>query len=115
MRDLFAIDPKRGERLAAGVYPDYSKNRITYETLNVLLQLAEGIARAHRCGVWWRENQRVRKTRRSARRPAGAEGTIDQRFKDALGIGSRQAGAGIAHSDEHAVRLGPAPTRAIPR
>src|ERR1700685_860014 len=44
MRELFAKDPKRGERLAAeagGVYLDYSKNRITDETLKLLLQLAE--------------------------------------------------------------------------
>ncbi|HUO11637.1 MAG TPA: glucose-6-phosphate isomerase [Caulobacteraceae bacterium] len=44
MRDLFAADPDRGERLtleAAGVYLDYSKNRITGETLALLLQLAE--------------------------------------------------------------------------
>jgi glucose-6-phosphate isomerase len=44
LRDLFAADPGRGERLAAeaeGVYLDYSKNRITDETLNLLVQLAE--------------------------------------------------------------------------
>jgi glucose-6-phosphate isomerase len=41
---LFEHDPKRGERLtaeAAGLYLDYSKNRITDETLDLLLQLAE--------------------------------------------------------------------------
>src|SRR5215471_17107827 len=44
LRELFAQDPKRGERLtveAAGFYLDYSKNRITDETLALLLQLAE--------------------------------------------------------------------------
>jgi glucose-6-phosphate isomerase len=44
LRDLFAQDPTRGERLkveAAGVYLDYSKNRITEETVKLLLQLAE--------------------------------------------------------------------------
>jgi glucose-6-phosphate isomerase len=44
LRDLFAADPKRGERLTAeavGIYLDYSKNRITEETLKLLLQLAE--------------------------------------------------------------------------
>jgi glucose-6-phosphate isomerase len=44
LRDLFAADPKRGERLcaeAAGIYLDYSKNRITDETLGLLIQLAE--------------------------------------------------------------------------
>src|SRR6266487_5947862 len=44
LRTLFAEDPKRGERLAleaAGIYLDYSKNRITDETLRLLLELAE--------------------------------------------------------------------------
>ncbi|MGN6175358.1 MAG: glucose-6-phosphate isomerase [Streptosporangiaceae bacterium] len=44
LRELFAEDPGRGERLcaeAAGLYLDYSKNRITGETLGLLLQLAE--------------------------------------------------------------------------
>ena len=44
LRGLFAQDPKRGERLTAeavGIYLDYSKNRITDETLGLLLQLAE--------------------------------------------------------------------------
>jgi glucose-6-phosphate isomerase len=44
LRDLFAQDPTRGERLqveAAGIYFDYSKNRITDETVKLLLQLAE--------------------------------------------------------------------------
>ena len=43
LRKLFADDPQRGARLtleAAGVYLDYSKNRVTDETLSLLLQLA---------------------------------------------------------------------------
>jgi glucose-6-phosphate isomerase len=43
LRQLFADDPRRGERLAAeaaGLYLDYSKNRITDETLQLLLALA---------------------------------------------------------------------------
>ena len=43
LRDLFAEDPGRGERLtaqAAGLYLDYSKNRVTDETLRLLLDLA---------------------------------------------------------------------------
>jgi glucose-6-phosphate isomerase len=43
LRQLFADDPKRGERLAieaAGLYLDYSKNRITDETLSLLSRLA---------------------------------------------------------------------------
>jgi len=41
---LFAADPDRGERLtaeAAGLYLDYSKNRITDETVSLLIELAE--------------------------------------------------------------------------
>ena len=46
LRQLFADDPKRGERLtadAAGIYLDYSKNRITSETIKLLLDLAEAV------------------------------------------------------------------------
>jgi glucose-6-phosphate isomerase len=44
LRTLFADDPGRGERMtaeAAGVYLDYSKNRINDETLKLLIELAE--------------------------------------------------------------------------
>jgi len=44
LRQLFAEDPKRGERMtaeAAGLFLDYSKNRITDQTLKLLIQLAE--------------------------------------------------------------------------
>jgi glucose-6-phosphate isomerase len=44
LRELFEKDPRRGERLtvdAAGIYLDYSKNRVTDETLRLLLQLAD--------------------------------------------------------------------------
>ena len=44
LRQLFADDPKRGERMTAeaiGIYFDYSKHRITDETLRLLLQLTE--------------------------------------------------------------------------
>jgi glucose-6-phosphate isomerase len=44
LRQLFAADPQRGERLtveAAGLYLDYSKNRITDRTLKLLVQLAK--------------------------------------------------------------------------
>jgi glucose-6-phosphate isomerase len=43
LRDLFAADPQRGERLtaeAAGIYLDYSKNRVTDETMRLLMELA---------------------------------------------------------------------------
>ena len=44
LRDLFAEDPGRGERLCAetaGIYLDYSKHRITDETMQLLVRLAE--------------------------------------------------------------------------
>jgi len=44
LRSLFTDDPARGERMtaeAAGVYLDYSKNRINDETLKLLIELAE--------------------------------------------------------------------------
>ena len=44
LRELFADDPSRGERLVAeacGIYLDYSKNRVTADTLRLLVQLAE--------------------------------------------------------------------------
>src|ERR1700740_3563554 len=44
LRDLFADDPQRGERMAleaVGLYLHYSKNRVTDETLKLLVQLAQ--------------------------------------------------------------------------
>src|SRR6202140_1029611 len=44
LRKLFADDPKRGERMTAeavGIFLDYSKNRITDQTIKLLIQLAE--------------------------------------------------------------------------
>jgi glucose-6-phosphate isomerase len=44
LRKLFAEDPQRGERFTVetgGIFLDYSKNRITDETLKLLIQLAE--------------------------------------------------------------------------
>jgi glucose-6-phosphate isomerase len=43
LRELFAADPRRGERMtaeAAGLYLDYSKNRVTDETMRLLVELA---------------------------------------------------------------------------
>jgi len=51
LRALFADDPKRGERLiaeGAGLFLDYSKNRVTDETLRLLLELA------NQSGLRWR-------------------------------------------------------------
>ena len=57
LRQLFADDPRRGERLtaeAAGVFLDYSKNRITDETLKLLLQLADECGLRQRIAAMFR-------------------------------------------------------------
>jgi glucose-6-phosphate isomerase len=57
LRQLFADDPGRGERLtaeAAGLYLDYSKNRVTDETMRLLLQLAEESGVAERRDAMFR-------------------------------------------------------------
>src|SRR5918995_1930658 len=51
LRDLFAEDAKRGEQLiaeGAGLYLDYSKNRITDDTIDLLVRLAEDSGLAER-------------------------------------------------------------------
>jgi glucose-6-phosphate isomerase len=78
LRDLFAADPGRGERLtaeAAGIYLDYSKNRVTDETLALLVELAEESGVAERRDAMFRgehinvsENRAVLHT--ALRRPA---------------------------------------------
>jgi glucose-6-phosphate isomerase len=57
LRDLFAADPGRGERLtaqAAGLYLDYSKNRVTDETLALLADLARESGVAERRDAMFR-------------------------------------------------------------
>jgi glucose-6-phosphate isomerase len=54
LRQLFADDPKRGDRFtleAAGLYLDYSKNRITDQTVKLLLQLADECQLRDRIGA----------------------------------------------------------------
>jgi glucose-6-phosphate isomerase len=57
LRNLFADDPKRGERMTAegvGLYLDYSKNRVTDETMKLLLQLAEELGLRGRIDAMFR-------------------------------------------------------------
>ena len=57
LRDLFAGDPARGERLTAeacGVFLDYSKNRVTPETISLLGRLAEESGLAERTAAMFR-------------------------------------------------------------
>ena len=80
LRKLFADDPRRGERLtaeAAGIYLDYSKNRVTDETLRLLVQLAEECGLRDRIDAMFRgdkinvtENRAVLHT--ALRAPKGA-------------------------------------------
>jgi glucose-6-phosphate isomerase len=85
LRRLFADDPQRGERLAAeaiGIYLDYSKNRITDESLKLLLQLAEESGLRARIDAMFRgekinvtENRAVLHT--ALRAPEGATIVVD--------------------------------------
>jgi glucose-6-phosphate isomerase len=57
LRTLFAEDPRRGERLAVeavGLYLDYSKHRITDETIRLLLRLAEAVGLRARIDAMFR-------------------------------------------------------------
>ena len=90
LRQLFADDPGRGERLtveAAGLFLDYSKNRITDETLKLLFQLAEesGLRERTDGHVPGREDQRHRESGRPARGASGSEGTVDRRRRRGRG------------------------------
>src|SRR6201985_729668 len=96
LRDLFAEDPGRGERLTAeapGLYLDYSKNRVTDETLALLVELAEESGVPERRDAMFRgehinvsENRAVLHT--ALRLPATAKLVVD--------------GQGVVH-DVHAV------------
>jgi len=64
LRQLFADDPDRGERMsaeAAGIYLDYSKNRITDETLRLLLNLSEECGLAGRINAMF-QGERINTT-----------------------------------------------------
>jgi len=57
LRELFASDPLRGERMTAqgvGLYLDYSKNRVNYQTLKLLIELAEESALQARIDAMFR-------------------------------------------------------------
>jgi glucose-6-phosphate isomerase len=85
LRELFDADPGRGERLAAegaGVYLDYSKNRVTDETLALLVRLAQECGLRDRIDAMFR-GERINVTEgRSAlhvalRAPRGTSITVD--------------------------------------
>src|SRR5882724_7887304 len=85
LRELFAQDPKRGERMTAeaiGLYLDYSKNRITDETLKLLFQLAEQSGLRVRADAMFR-GEKINVTEKRAvlhvalRAPKGASIIVD--------------------------------------
>jgi glucose-6-phosphate isomerase len=60
LRDLFHEDPQRAERMTvefSGIYFDYSKNRITDETVKLLVQLAESSGLRERIAAMFRGDQ----------------------------------------------------------
>ena len=85
LRELFAKDPKRGERLTAegaGLFLDYSKNRVTDETLALLLRLADECGLRARIDAMFR-GDRINVTENRAvlhvalRAPKGASMAVD--------------------------------------
>jgi glucose-6-phosphate isomerase len=85
LRELFAADPARGERMAleeVGIYFDYSKNRITDDTLKLLLDLARQAGLRERIDAMFR-GDRINVSERRAvlhvalRAPEGASFLVD--------------------------------------
>src|SRR6267142_1520478 len=85
LRQLFADDPNRGQRMAVeavGLYLDYSKNRVTDETLQLLLQLAEESALQARIDAMFR-GEKINVTEKRAvlhvalRAPKGTSIVVD--------------------------------------
>src|SRR5499426_3240966 len=85
LRNLFAGDPTRGERMtaeAAGVFLDYSKNRIDDETLKLLVELAEQSGLRERIDAMFR-GEKINVTENRAvlhvalRAPRGASIVVD--------------------------------------
>jgi len=85
LRQLFAEDPKRGTRMTAealGLFLDYSKNRVTSETLELLIQLAEESRLKERISAMFR-GEKINITEKRAvlhvalRAPKGASIVVD--------------------------------------
>src|SRR5205814_4630925 len=85
LRQLFDEDPKRGERMtveAVGLYLDYSKNRITDETLKLLVRLADESGLRERIDAMFR-GEKINVTENRAvlhvalRAPRGASIVVD--------------------------------------
>ena len=88
LRNLFADDPQRGERMtaeAANIFLDYSKNRITDETVKLLIKLAEESRLRSRIDAMFR-GDKINVTEKRAilhvalRAPQGASIVVTGRF-----------------------------------
>ncbi len=110
LRELFAEDAGRGERLSAegaGIYLDYSKNRVTDETMLLLLRLAEACGLRERIAAMFR-GDRINVTEGRAvlhtalRAPAGERIVVDgvdvvpevQAVLERMAVFSRQVRSG---------------------
>ena len=107
LRQLFQDDPGRADRYtvdAVGLLLDYSKNRITDETLKLLLQLAEESGLRERIDAMFkrREDQRHGEKGRSACGAARAQGREDRRRSPKC----RAGGARRARQDGQLFRPG---------
>ena len=85
LRNLFADDPKRGKRMtveAVGLFLDYSKNRVTDETIRLLIELAEESGLRSRIDAMFR-GEKINTTEKRAvlhvalRAPKGASIVVD--------------------------------------
>ena len=85
LRELFASDPRRGERMAleqAGLHLDYSKNRVSDETLALLFELARACGLRERIDAMFR-GEKINATEGRAvlhvalRAPRGASIAVD--------------------------------------
>ncbi len=114
LRQLFAEDPRRGERLnaeAAGLFLDYSKNRVTDETLRLLLQLAEECGLRSRIDAMFRgekinvtEQRAVLHVAPRAARPVDRRGWHRRRAPGPLRRSARHVGRWPAFQNVSAAR-----------
>jgi glucose-6-phosphate isomerase len=82
LRDLFGADAQRGQRLTAegaGLYLDYSKNRVTDETLRLLFSLADECGVHERIEAMWR-GDRINTTEQRAVLHVALRARRDEKF-----------------------------------
>jgi glucose-6-phosphate isomerase len=82
LRELFATDPMRGERMTAegaGLYLDYSKNRLTDESLRLLLALAQECGVRERIDAMWR-GEKINTTEQRAVLHIALRAARDEKF-----------------------------------